>query len=105
MALVARHYVVPCPGEPKADLALLKRIEAALAPFIGRANFGVEAMIFRNVSEIEGEGLDPEILSAGGDLVVPLIWVNVTFDPEWLAAETFGSVEREFNLRLVDEIG
>lgn len=64
-----------------------------------RANY--DARVISNVEQLEDEAIeiDKAVAVTAGSL--PLLWVNITFDPAQLGLETIGELEKRHGLVLI----
>ncbi|NMO19525.1 hypothetical protein HPC49_31745 [Pyxidicoccus fallax] len=105
MALACREYVTPHrAGTKKDDYERLLAIKDALGPIMARSkSLRFKAKALYQVKDLENELLNPKAILAASGGVLPVIWLNVTWQPGDLPAEDLRPLEQQFNLKLLGE--
>lgn len=103
--MACREYVscygIVAPQVTIESLAALKELLDSLRQQHPSLRF--RAKLFRKRGELEQELLDPELLLAKAGGPLPIIWLNLSYDPNELDSRTFSALEAKCQLVLLGE--
>lgn len=105
MGLACREYV-SCYGivTPEASIVSLHALKELLDALRQQhPSLRFRAKLFRKREELEQELLDPQTVLARAGGPLPIIWLNLTYDPNELDYQLFSALEAKCQLVLLGE--
>jgi hypothetical protein len=105
MPTTARKYLsLSCLGDFQGCRELLRQCWDAvkgLNPPTGPKSVSFFGVILVSEEDITNEALDSKVIHSFSNGVFPILWVNITYNPERVVPEAFRSVEQAFSLQLI----
>ena len=105
MPTAAREYVSLLQlGDFQGCQGLLRQCGDALRglnPATGPKSVSFSGRILVSENDITDEALDSKVIHSFSKGVFPILWVNITYNPQRLTPESFLSVEQAFSLQLI----